>query len=767
VWLLSQLGSAGTVCVAAAIGWAAAACFARAGGSTARRGLAPVAAVSALACLIAGAGAPPLGIAAVDWDIPYAPGKEFERMRGLGEVTRLFSATAEVEVGESSRTIPILGGDFGTQDYQGVIARFVGQDGTAPTMLFENASDLARFPFLDDTQAASAYVALAARGAAPPRVLVIGVGGGIDVMIALAHGASSVTAVEINRAMIEMVTERFDDYLGGLFRPGAHALSDRIELVHGEGRAFVRGSDARYDVIQLSGVDSFTALSTGAYTLSESYLYTTGAIRDLYEHLAEGGFIHFSRFIMTPPKKPRETLRLAHIANTALAELGVADPSTHLVVFQGTNWASTLIKRGPFEPAEIDALRAFAQREGFFGLVFDPLAGSGELTPMPARFARQARGQFHFLLERAGDGLGLSTPNTGVDALERAFILLAEDDVAGSRRVIEELVASTPDPGHAARRLAGAVRQQLDAARKREAQFLVTRRSFQTLLAADPSTREAFAQDYEYDVSASTDDAPFFFNYYRYASLFGGSRTKSDSLQDVYHPDAPVGHMILLGSLAQITLAAALLILLPVRRLGKRGVRTPGRFRVLGYFAALGCGFMFVEIVLMQKLVLFLGHPIHAVSVVLSSLLAFAGLGSLCAERLALTTPRRIRGLGLAVIGLLLWVTFAISEILPLLLAWPFPGRVAITIALLAPLAFALGMPFPSGVSVVSVRTPELVPWGWAVNAFLSVFSSIFCILLAMEIGFSAVLIGAALVYAAGFVALASLAGTPVDETPT
>ena len=106
-------------------------------------------------------------------------------------------------------------------------------------------------------------------------------------------------------------------------------------------------------------------------------------------------------------------------------------------------------------------------------------------------------------------------------------------------------------------------------------------------------------------------------------------------------------------------------------------------------------------------------------------------------------------------------------ERLPLRLAWPFPGRVAITIALLAPLAFALGMPFPSGVSVVSVRTPELVPWGWAVNAFLSVFSSIFCILLAMEIGFSEVLIGAALVYAAGFVALASLAGTPVDETPT
>jgi hypothetical protein len=204
-------------------------------------------------------------------------------------------------------------------------------------------------------------------------VLVIGVGGGIDVMIALAHDAVSVTAVEINRAMIDMVADHFDVYLGGLFHRGAHPLAHRIDLVHGEGRAFVRQSPERYDVIQLSGVDSFTALNTGAYTLSESYLYTTEAIRDFYEHLADEGYINFSRFIMKPPKKPRDTLRLAHVAYVALQEMGIDDPASHIAVFQGFDWASTLIKRGRFTRAELDALEAFARLEGFLGLVFDPL----------------------------------------------------------------------------------------------------------------------------------------------------------------------------------------------------------------------------------------------------------------------------------------------------------------------------------------------------------------------------------------------------------
>ena len=120
--------------------------------------------------------------------------------------------------------------------------------------------------------------------------------------------------------------------------------------------------------------------------------------------------------------------------------------------------------------------------------------------------------------------------------------------------------------------------------------------------------------------------------------------------------------------------------------------------------------------------------------------------------------PARVRVLATFVVGLVVFEALASSQLLPPLLAWPFAARVAAAVTLLAPLAMALGMPFPLGIRVVSARAPELVPWAWAVNGFLSVFSSIFCIVLAMSIGFTRVLLVAALVYGCGFLALTGLA---------
>jgi hypothetical protein len=117
-------------------------------------------------------------------------------------------------------------------------------------------------------------------------------------------------------------------------------------------------------------------------SLAESYLYTTDAVKDFYGHLRDGGIINFSRFMLDGARMPRETLRLANIAATALRELGVDDPASHLLVFQGINWASTMIKRGRFTPAQVEALVALAEREGFQGLVFDPLAPA--FTPEPS-----------------------------------------------------------------------------------------------------------------------------------------------------------------------------------------------------------------------------------------------------------------------------------------------------------------------------------------------------------------------------------------------
>ena len=221
-----------------------------------------------------------------------------------------------------------------------------------------------------------------------------------------------------------------------------------------------------------------------------------------------------------------------------------------------------------------------------------------------------------------------------------------------------------------------------------------------------------------------------------------------------YYPDVPVGHVVLFASLVQITLLAVLLIFLPLRRLRSGGTRTKGAWRYFMYFASLGMGFMFVEIVLMQKMVIFLGHPIYAVSVVLSALLCSAGIGSLLAGRMKNISRRNLTALATVIVALVVVVCVVMNYIMPALLGQPLGVRIAAVALLIAPIGLALGMPFPTGMRFVAATSPELLPWCWAINGFLSVFSSVFCIVASMVVGFSVVLLAAAVVYAIGFAAL-------------
>lgn len=766
VLLLKHFGSSAAVIFAGLGGLLAAFCFSF---GAPRRYLllsVPALLVGAVVAIAFAGGAPGLGIPAAKWRVPYAPGKEAGiaeillqraadegRLQGQSpELRKLFSATAEVQVGASVPAVPPIGGDHGRVDFKMVESRPVGQDGTAPTSLLKGAARIEDFPFLDDTQAASAYVARKAAGLPPPSVMVIGVGGGIDVMVALANNASHVTAVELNTAMVEMVTVHYDDYLGGLFREGAHPRADRIELVNSEGRAWLRSHDAKYDVIQMSGVDSYTALSTGAYTLSESYLYTTGAVHDFWAHLEDGGIVNWSRFIENAPTKPRETLRLANIACSALRELGVPDPHTHVAVFQGQTWASTMVKKGPFTAAEVAALREFAARQGFVGLVYDPLAPPGSPALEATHFVRLTPVLAGAMAKTGRFPADPAAHQAAVDAL-----LQAATRVANGEPIAAALLPSplrTPD-------LEGpslAVLEECKGAIVDTGAWMKDAMAdFATLLRGSDAERGAFVAAYPYDVSPATDDKPFFFNYYRWSALFGG-HSHGDARDFTYQTDFPVGHMVLFASMVQIMLLAAVLILMPLRRLAHEGLRTPGAFRYFAYFGALGLGFMLIEIALMQKLVIFLGHPTYALSVVLTSLLAAAGLGSLWSGRIPVVQGRHVRAMLAGVVAVVVLNVLAINFLLPALLGQALMVRIAVVIALLVPTGFVLGMPFPTGMRVVEAQCPHLLPWGWAVNAFFSVFGSIFCIVASMAIGFTNVLLAAIVVYALGLGLLRVLA---------
>ena len=205
-----------------------------------------------------------------------------------------------------------------------------------------------------------------------PRVLVIGVGGGFDVLTALRYGASSVTGVEINGATVDILTRAYEGY----FR---RWVSDpRVRLVRAEGRHFLATTPEPYDVIQLSGVDSYSGTAAAAHVFSENYLYTSEAF-DLYlSRLSEGGILNVMRLEWP---LPREMLRALTTAVAALRRAGVRRPADHIVMVSQRNgiFTAMLVKRAPFTPAEQDRLDAWAAASPLFAISAGPrVNGRGE-----------------------------------------------------------------------------------------------------------------------------------------------------------------------------------------------------------------------------------------------------------------------------------------------------------------------------------------------------------------------------------------------------
>lgn len=210
-----------------------------------------------------------------------------------------------------------------------------------------------------------------------PRVLVIGVGGGVDVLNALYHGARRVTGVELQPATVELHERRLADWTGGwLQRP-------EVELVAAEGRHYVRSHPARYDLVQITAVDTFAAQTTGAYVLAESYLYSVEAFGDFLSRLEPDGVLSIAigDLLYADPAIPTPySTRLALVAREALRRRGVDDPRAHIALAgQGIPnfraapddivagaWIQTLlVKRSPFTGAESARLRDTLDRAGF------------------------------------------------------------------------------------------------------------------------------------------------------------------------------------------------------------------------------------------------------------------------------------------------------------------------------------------------------------------------------------------------------------------
>jgi hypothetical protein len=191
----------------------------------------------------------------------------------------------------------------------------------------------------------------------PRDVCIIGAGGGRDVLTALAAGAEHVDAVELNPAMVEIVSGQFGRFSGDIYhRRGVRA-------VIGEGRSFLARASKRYDLIQVSLIDSWAATAAGAFALSENYLYTTEAARAYLEHLEPDGVLSISRWI--GGNHQLESARLAVLLDRALRESGATEPRAHLYVARAQNVATFLVTRRAWTPARLAQLDSVCSTRGF------------------------------------------------------------------------------------------------------------------------------------------------------------------------------------------------------------------------------------------------------------------------------------------------------------------------------------------------------------------------------------------------------------------
>jgi hypothetical protein len=265
------------------------------------------------------------------------------------------------------------------------------------------------------------------------------------------------------------------------------------------------------------------------------------------------------------------------------------------------------------------------------------------------------------------------------------------------------------------------------------------------ILAGDDDVLEA----YDFQIAPATDNRPYFSQFLRWRtvpSMLGEMGAAS-------FPFIELGTLITAATFVQILLAAILLIILPLFRSGWAG---RGKMWTLLYFSGLGIGFLFFEMVLIQRFVLYLGHPIYAVAAVLAAILIFSGLGSSASQWLQVTRAVMTAAAGLVAILIAIYAV-ALTPVLQATIALPLVVKGLLALLIVGLPAFLMGMPFPLGLRHLTQRRREHVPWAWAVNGCLSVVSTALAALLAVEIGFVAVMLVAAGAY--GLVSLVSLGG--------
>lgn len=466
------------------------------------------------------------------------------------------------------------------------------------------------------------YRALPFRLTPNAETLIIGPGGGPDVVAALASGSKKVTAVEMNPLMLKFVRS-YGARAGNLYdRPD-------IETVLSEGRNFISRSDRKFDIILLGFVDSWASVASGGLSLSENYLYTTEAMRAYYDHLSDNGILVVLRWEMDIPR----------LTSNAVATLGANEAKQRVVV----------LMEKQANPNDYPQMLFMLRKQ-----------------PFTADQMAEMRGKW-----------------------TQANPIIMPDGTAPPG--LKEVLAGT----------------------KTMAQYDAESSRF---------------------VGAVWDDSPFYF-----------------AIEKPWRMPGAIAERMVKWLLGPSVGMLALFAVFGKRRVmdGAKKASSVPYVGSLVYFAALGFGFIAVELALLQHLTLLVGHPIYTLSVLLFTLLAFGGIGASLSSRWSMWKACA----AVAIIGTI--EALALPKLVPALLWLPLWGRIIVAITLIAPLGLAMGMPFPRGLKQTGEGSLPAPPFYWGLNGIMSVIGSVTTVFVALMFGFQAAMLMGSACYV-----LAALAST-------
>ena len=458
-----------------------------------------------------------------------------------------------------------------------------------------------------------------------PKVLVIGSGGGRDVVAALVSGSNDVTSVEINPIIYETV-KSYGDRAGNVY---SHEF---VRSYVDEGRSFITRSSEKYDIIYVPFVDTWASVSSGGLSVSENFLYTLEGFQQYYDHLTETGKIVTVRWLIDAPRFISTYAKL-------LEQYGIPQDQLHRHLVMVTS-------------------DSYTQDPSVTMVVFS----KSPFTDEEIRFLSQSFSQYDY-----------------------KPILV---------------------PGQ------------------------IMREPYSGLLNGEVNLNQ-FYDMFETKVYPVTDDNPYFLS---------------------FEKPVPAAVEVLLYASVGIV---AIFLLVPFVWMKRRAQGEEiskkkseiGIATVIPYFAALGVGFILIELALLQKLILLMGNPTMTFALLLFTLLISSGSGSLLSSRIAKNNMRNLVFVIGAIAGLgILYILF-LPSIIYSTIAEPIEIKAVVSIAVLAPIGFLMGMPLPTGMRLLKVHRPDYIPWMWAINGAFSVLGAVLAIALGIMYGSSLAMLLGILIY--------------------